>query len=104
MAAAVFLGGPLGPVLPGPVWLWLKTAAVMALTVLLGHVVARTTPRRMLTLLWIVALPLSFLHLAHRGGAGAVTDALIVDPASSSPSGPAGACSASTPWSGPPSR
>ena len=33
MAAAVFLGGPLGPWLPGPVWLWLKTALVMALTV-----------------------------------------------------------------------
>lgn len=67
MAAAVFLGGPLGPWLPGPVWLWLKTAAVMALTVLLGHAVARTTPSRMLGLLWVVALPLSFLHLAIAG-------------------------------------
>ncbi|MGK7295092.1 MAG: NADH-quinone oxidoreductase subunit H [Candidatus Wenzhouxiangella sp. M2_3B_020] len=68
MAAALFLGGPLGPGLPGPVWLWLKTAAIMALTVLLGHGIARTTPGRMLTLLWIVALPVSFLHLAVSGG------------------------------------
>ena len=67
MAAAVFLGGPLGPGLPGPVWSWLKTAAVMALTVLAGHGIARTTPSRMLTLLWIVALPLSFLHLLIAG-------------------------------------
>ena len=67
MAAAVFLGGPLGPWLPGPVWLWLKTTLVMALTVLLGHAVARTTPSRMLTLLWIVVLPVSFLHLVIAG-------------------------------------
>lgn len=67
MAATVFLGGPLGPGLPGPVWLWLKTAAVMALTVLLGHGVARTTPSRMLGLLWTVALPVSFLHLTIAG-------------------------------------
>lgn len=67
MAAAVFLGGPLGPWLPGPVWLWLKTALVMALTVQLGHAIARTTPSRMLGLLWIVALPLSFVHLAISG-------------------------------------
>ena len=67
MAAAVFLGGPLGPWLPGAVWLWLKTAAVMALTVLAGHGIARTTPSRMLTLLWIVALPLSFMHLLIAG-------------------------------------
>ena len=67
MAATVFLGGPLGPWLPGPVWLWLKTALVMAVTVLAGHGIARTTPGRMLTLLWVVALPVSFVHLAAAG-------------------------------------
>lgn len=67
LAAAVFLGGPLGPWLPGPVWLWLKTAAIMALVVLAGHGIARTTPSRMLGLLWTVLLPLSFLHLAVAG-------------------------------------
>ncbi len=67
MAAAVFLGGPLGPWLPGPVWLWLKTAGIMALTVAAGHWLARTTPGRMLTLLWVGLLPLSFLHLAIAG-------------------------------------
>ncbi|MDT0684085.1 complex I subunit 1 family protein [Roseicyclus sp. F158] len=67
IAATVFLGGPLGPVLPGPVWLWLKTGALMALTVWIGNRVARTTPSRMLTILWVVLLPLSFLHLLISG-------------------------------------
>ncbi len=67
MAATAFLGGPLGPLLPGPVWLGTKTVGVMALTILLGHTVARTVPSRMLHLLWVVALPLSFLHLALAG-------------------------------------
>ncbi|SPJ25855.1 complex I subunit 1 family protein [Palleronia abyssalis] len=67
IAATVFLGGPLGPVLPGPVWLWLKTAALMALTVWIGNRVARTTPDRMLTILWVVLLPLSFLGLIIAG-------------------------------------
>ena len=67
MAAAVFLGGPLGPVLPGPVWLWLKTALMMAVVVLAGQMFPRTMPGRMLGLLWTVALPLSFVHLAIAG-------------------------------------
>ena len=67
VAAAVFLGGPLGPWLPGLAWMWLKTAAVAALTIAAGNIVARTTPSRMLTLLWIGALPLSFVHLAIAG-------------------------------------
>ncbi len=67
VAAAVFLGGPLGPWLPGLAWMWLKTAGVAALTVAAGRSIARTTPSRMLTLLWIVALPLSFVHLAIAG-------------------------------------
>ena len=67
MAAAVFLGGPHGPWLPGLVWMWLKTAAVAALTIAVGRRVGRAPPGRMLTLLWIGALPLSFLHLAIAG-------------------------------------
>jgi len=67
VAATVFLAGPLGPVLPGPIWLWMKTAFVMALAVSLSHAVARTTPSRMLTVIWVVLLPLSFLHLLVAG-------------------------------------
>lgn len=67
IAATVFLGGPLGPVLPGPVWLWLKTALIIVALTWIGDRVARTTPSRMLTILWIALLPLSFMHLAVSG-------------------------------------
>lgn len=67
MAATAFLGGPLGPWLPGPHWLLLKTAAILALMVLIGERFARLPPSRMLTALWVVALPVAFLHLAVSG-------------------------------------
>jgi NADH-quinone oxidoreductase subunit H len=67
MAASLFLGGYLGPWLPGPVWLFLKTAFVLVVTVVAGHLLARTPPARMLTLLWIVFLPISFLDLIIAG-------------------------------------
>ncbi len=67
MAATAFLGGHLGPVLPGPVWLLLKTLAVMAATVAAGRFFVRMPPARMLTLLWVVLLPLSFASLALVG-------------------------------------
>ena len=57
----------LGPVLPGPVWLLLKTLAVMAATVAAGRFFARMPPARMLTFLWVVLLPLSFASLALVG-------------------------------------
>lgn len=67
MAATVFLGGYLGPSLPGPLWLALKTLAVMAALVAAGHAFARLPPGRMLTVLWTVLLPLSFLDLVLVG-------------------------------------
>lgn len=68
LAATVFLGGPIGPWLPGPIWLWLKSALVMAITVAAGAVLPRPPPSRMLGLIWTVLLPLSFLHLVWAGG------------------------------------
>ena len=67
MGATAFLGGHLGPVLPAPVWLLLKTLTVMAATVAAGRFFARMPPSRMLTLLWVVLLPLSFANLALVG-------------------------------------
>lgn len=67
MASAVFLGGYLGPLLPGPVWLVLKMAAVLAVLVAATHGFARLPPSRMLTLSWIVLLPLSFVDLVIAG-------------------------------------
>jgi NADH-quinone oxidoreductase subunit H len=67
MAATAFLGGWLGPWLPGPVWLALKTLAVMALLLWLGRCLARVCPERLVTLAWVVFLPLSFLDLIWAG-------------------------------------
>lgn len=67
MASACFLGGYLGPVLPGFVWMLLKTALVVWLMVAASHAFARMPPARMLTLLWLVLLPLAFLDLGMAG-------------------------------------
>jgi NADH-quinone oxidoreductase subunit H len=67
MASAVFLGGYLGPVLPGPLWVLVKTAGVLALLVSGGAILARPDASRMLTLIWVVLLPLAFLHLLIAG-------------------------------------
>ena len=71
MAATVFLGGPLGPAWGtaqlGPLWLTLKTIVILALLVATSHLLARMPPSRMLTLLWTVLLPLSFVGLVAAG-------------------------------------
>lgn len=67
MASAVFLGGYHGPWLPGAAWMLLKMAAVLAVLVAATHLLARLPPARMLTVLWTVLLPLSFLVLALVG-------------------------------------
>jgi NADH-quinone oxidoreductase subunit H len=66
-AAAVFLGGWLGPLLPPVVWMALKTTGVAA-TVLAGrHLFARVSPERFVRIAWTVLLPLAFLDLAIAG-------------------------------------
>ncbi|MPZ10871.1 MAG: NADH-quinone oxidoreductase subunit H [Kiloniellaceae bacterium] len=67
MTSAVFLGGYHGPWLPGPVWMLVKMAGVLAALVGATHMLARLPPARMLTLLWTVLLPLAFLVLALVG-------------------------------------
>lgn len=67
MASAVFLGGYLGPLLPGPVWLLLKTGLVLVVLVAAGHLFARMPAARMLTVLWTVLLPLAFAGLLEAG-------------------------------------
>lgn len=67
MAATAFLGGYLGPVLPGPVWLALKTLVILAILVALTHLLARMPTPRMMGFLWKVLLPVAFLGLLQAG-------------------------------------
>lgn len=67
MASAIFLGGYHGPWLPGPLWMLLKMAGVLAALVAATHLLARMPPARMLTLLWTLLLPLSFAVLVLVG-------------------------------------
>ena len=67
MAAAVFLGGWHGPLLPGPVWMVAKALAVAAVLVVARHRLARVRAERFVTVAWTVLLPLGFLDLAMAG-------------------------------------
>ena len=67
VAATVFLGGWLGPWLPGPVWLGLKTLALLTVLAFLGRAVPRIRTERVVTLVWVGLLPLSFLGLLIAG-------------------------------------
>lgn len=66
-AAAAFLGGWHGPVLPGALWMALKTAALVTILVSASHVIARISAERFVTLAWTVLLPLAFADLAIAG-------------------------------------
>ncbi|WP_227370689.1 NADH-quinone oxidoreductase subunit H [Halomonas sp. M20] len=66
-AASAFLGGWLGPWLPGPVWMLLKMLAVLAVLLLIGRLMPRVQPERCVTLMWVVFLPLSFVDLIWAG-------------------------------------
>lgn len=67
VAATAFLGGWLGPWLPGPLWLALKMLAVLAALLLAGRLLPRLAPERCVTLMWVVLLPLSFVDLVWAG-------------------------------------
>ena len=67
MAAAVFLGGWMGPWLPGPVWMSVKTIGMVVVFVGLGQTMARWRPERALAVCWTVLLPLAFADLAIAG-------------------------------------
>lgn len=65
--AVVFLGGWHGPLLPGVVWLSLKTLALLVLLLRMGESVARVSVERFVPLSWSVLLPLAFAHLLIAG-------------------------------------
>lgn len=67
MGATIFLGGWLGPWLPGPAWLVIKTLSIAAATVFVGESVARFRPEGFVGLAWTILLPLAFVDLFWAG-------------------------------------
>lgn len=67
MGTAGFLGGWYGPILPGPVWVILKTLLVLVVLVGSGHVLARVRIERFVTVAWAVLIPLALLNVFVSG-------------------------------------
>jgi NADH-quinone oxidoreductase subunit H len=67
MAAAVFLGGWLGPWLPGPVWMALKTLAALAVLVGARQLFARVPLERFIWFGWVVLLPVALVDIFATG-------------------------------------
>lgn len=63
MGAVLFLGGYRGPGLPGPLWLLVKTFALMALMVWGGRRVRPLGVARMLALSWKVLIPVGLFNV-----------------------------------------
>lgn len=67
VGATVFLGGWSGPLLPGPVWVAIKTLVLLALLVASGHLFARLRLERFVVVSWAVLIPLALLDVFVSG-------------------------------------
>lgn len=63
MGATLFLGGWSGPWLPTPLWMLLKTFALMALMIVLGRMVRPLSTAQMLALSWKVLIPAGLVNV-----------------------------------------
>ncbi len=63
VAATIFLGGPAGPFLPGPIWLALKIAAFIFLYIWLRATLPRFRYDQLMGLAWKLLLPLALLNI-----------------------------------------
>lgn len=67
MGAATFLGGWLGPWLPGLPWMALKTLALVAVIVGAGHLIGRVRLERFVVFSWTVLIPLALADVFLSG-------------------------------------
>jgi NADH-quinone oxidoreductase subunit H len=67
MGAAVFLGGWQGPLLPGAAWMALKTLALLAVLVGVGHRCARIRLERFVIVAWAVLIPAALVDVFVSG-------------------------------------
>lgn len=65
--AVLFLGGWQGPLLPGPVWMVLKSGGLMFVMSWLGYRLPRQRVDQMLAFSWKVLLPASLVNIALVG-------------------------------------
>ncbi|MCL4401734.1 MAG: NADH-quinone oxidoreductase subunit H [Acidobacteria bacterium] len=63
MGAVLYLGGYSGPWLPGPVWLVLKSIAIMFLMVWAGRRIRALSTADMLGLAWKILIPIGLLNV-----------------------------------------
>ena len=68
MGAVLYLGGWLGPWLPPPVWMLLKTFVLMALMLWLGRRFKPLSTAQMLGLSWRILIPAGLLNVLIVGG------------------------------------
>lgn len=67
MGAAGFLGGWHGPILPGPLWVAIKTLGLLALILVAGHGLARLRIETFVLVSWAVLIPLALLNVFISG-------------------------------------
>ncbi len=67
MGAAGFLGGWYGPILPGPVWVILKTLILLAVILLAGQLFARVRIESFVIVSWALLIPLALLNIFVSG-------------------------------------
>jgi len=67
MGSAAFLGGPLGPWLPGWAWSVLKTVALLTVMIWFGHQIARPRMENVVKFGWLVLLPLALVDVFVSG-------------------------------------
>ncbi|HEX9014633.1 MAG TPA: NADH-quinone oxidoreductase subunit NuoH [Chloroflexota bacterium] len=68
MITTLFLGGYIGPVLPGLVWFFVKTFILISFFVLLRGSLPRPRFDQLMSLGWKIMLPLALLNLVATGG------------------------------------
>ena len=67
MGAAGFLGGWFGPVLPGAVWMILKSFLLLGFLIAAGHLVPRIPIERFVVTAWVVLIPLALVNIFVSG-------------------------------------